>query len=138
MRLIYVLFAIAAALAIPTYGISLVVFFFLKSKYDKTAVNAIMASAVSSMRTNAPHTLYKVNRSAIRRVFSKFCEDGVGTRDYHQGHVSAYGTLRHPLINNGEEFSLRLFREPGGTTMILAAPGYSHEVMEHAELDRMR
>jgi hypothetical protein len=53
-----VTFFIAAALAIPTFGISIVVFFVAKRAIDKKAMSTIFGMTVKSMRTELTRVLY--------------------------------------------------------------------------------
>ena len=65
----------ALALAIPTYGVSLVIFYFaFKRPYDSVALSAILARAKLSMETRRAGQLVRVSTGAIERVFAKFSD----------------------------------------------------------------
>lgn len=68
----FILGIIAFALAIPTWGMSLVVFFWLKKKYDNMAVLQIMEMAKLSAEGAGFKTLHKINNAAINRVYTLF------------------------------------------------------------------
>lgn len=118
-----IFYVIALITAIPTYGISLLVFyFFLKRPYDSRATSLILANANMSLKTGTPKTLYRINRAAVERVFWKFAlpEKSVkyGTGD---GPIR-WGVIVHPMINDGNPFTLRVKRN-GGQVEIEALDG---------------
>ena len=47
---VYIFFILAAALAIPTYGASMLVYFLIKRSYDSRSISAIFSQAVISMK----------------------------------------------------------------------------------------
>lgn len=116
-------FFIALALAFVTWGISLLIFYFVfKRQYDSTGLSAICGAANTSMRTRKTQTLVKVNRAAIDRVYSKFgdvdlcLKYGLGAPMIH------WGVLRHPMLNDGQPFTLRVNRK-GESVHVEASPG---------------
>ncbi len=126
---IYIFFLLAAILAIPTYGISILVFFLLKRSYDNRAVSAILAQAVISMREGLTMELFRINRASIRKVFSLFCINGTEDGIELQGVSMRWGVLSHPMINGGRPFSLRVTYQPRGPVDIKAAAGIDEEVL---------
>lgn len=66
-----ILFLISAALAIPTFGISLVLFFVAKSWWDRHTAAAIAKHAYLSFKNgSASYDLYRVNGAGIRRFYN--------------------------------------------------------------------
>jgi hypothetical protein len=66
-----ILFLISAALAIPTFGISLVLFFVAKSWWDRLTADAIAKHAYLSFKNgSASYDLYRVNGAGIRRFYN--------------------------------------------------------------------
>lgn len=125
---LYLFFVIALGLAIPTFGASLLLFFFLKHKYDNRAVSALLAKAVTSMRTELTQELFRVNNAAVRNLFGRFCvgaEDGikVGTTTLR------WGVFSHPMIDQGRRFSLRVVIQTRGVVDIKAAPGINNKIL---------
>ncbi len=132
--LIYVFFILAAGLAIPTYGLSLLVFFLLKHAYDNRTVSAILAQAVLSMREELTMELFRVNRAAIDKLFTRFCIQGTEDGFTVVGCSVRWGVFNHPMIEGGRKFSLRIIQQPRGAIDIKAAPGVNDEVLsDHLE-----
>lgn len=104
---------LAAALAIPTWGVSLVVFWWLKRTYDKRTVSAILAKAVISMQEQAGEELFHVNHAAIAKVFKDHQVAGTGDGMNVDGIWLRWGVLTHPMIDEGRPFSLRLINRQG-------------------------
>lgn len=119
-----ILFFIALALAIPTYGISLVIFYFLfKRPYDSKATSLILAKAKNCLESGLDRELFAVNRGAIEQVFSKFSDTNMALK-YGVGVVNVnWGVIIHPMINGGNPFSLRVTKKGGGRIKIEAAAG---------------
>lgn len=69
-----VLTIIAILLAIPTYGISLVVWLYIKYKYDKTtATRVLINAAVISFENNGRNEIrYAINNAAMPLLFDVF------------------------------------------------------------------
>lgn len=126
---IFVFFILAAALALPTYGISLAAFFILKRSYDNRTVGAILAQAVISMREGVTKELFRVNRAAIDKLFTRFGVHGTGDICYFDGYFMRWGIFSHPMIDSGRRFSLRVTYHPRGAVDIIAAPGIDEEVL---------
>lgn len=118
------LFFISAALAIPTYGISLVIFYFLfKRPYDSKATSLILAEAKRCLESGLTSELFAVNRGAIERVFGKFSDVDMALK-YGVGVVNVnWGVIVHPMINEGKPFSLRVTKVGGGQITIEATDG---------------
>jgi len=132
--------ALAIILAIPTFGISLLVFFVAKNWFDNRAMSALLGAAVTAMRQEVSQELYHINRAAILKVFSRFSADNSPeVHNLGDGGVTLYwGLVQHPMINENRVFSVRFGYTPRqGTTntvFIKAAPGYSPEVLSADDL----
>lgn len=126
---VYLFFLIAAVVSIPTWGVSLVIFWFLKRAYDKRMASAILAKAVISMRQGIGEELFRVNLSSIYRVFEGFQVEGTGSSMNVEGVWLQWGVIRHPMINGGSEFSLRVIYQPRGHVIIDAAPGVNERIL---------
>ena len=112
------LYLAALALAIPTYGVSIAVFYFgFKRPYDSRAASLILSKAKSCIQTGRGETLSNVNRAAIERVFSKFSVPEQELRCGVGVPFVRWGVLRHPMINDGQTFTLRIIREGGNLTI---------------------
>ena len=90
--------AISLVLAIPTFGISLLLFFLTKNWFDKLAARAILNSAMTSLRTGEPQFLYHINQGGIRKVFDAFTIDADYDKKYYEEEraTSYTGTINHP------------------------------------------
>ena len=126
---IYALFIFAAALAIPTYGASLLGFFFLKGAYDNRTVSAVLAKAVTSMREELTMELFKVNNAAINKLFDRFCIEGTEGGINVETTALRWGVFSHPMIEGGRKFSLRIIIQPRGVIDIKAALGINDEIL---------
>lgn len=126
---IYLFFILAAALAIPTFGASLLVFFLLKRLYDNRTVSAILAKAVASMREDLTMELFRVNRAAVEKVFARFCIEGTNDGLIIDRCSICWGVFHHPMIDGGKRFSLRIMQQPRGSIYINAAPGVNDEIL---------
>jgi len=104
---------IAFILAIPTWGMSLVIFFWLKKKYDDMAVVAILNKAKLSAMRGSFEELYKINNAAIDKVYTLFGTQvfgypleeyyrankaGILRTDYHFDNDIIYPLILHPEI----------------------------------------
>lgn len=123
------LFIVAAALAIPTYGISLPVFFLLKNAYDNRAVSAILTQAVKSMREGLTTQLHRVNRAAVRKLFFRYCVEGTQGGLEIDRSTFTWGVFSHPMINGGRKFSLRVIDTPRSPLSIQAVPGVDSQTL---------
>ncbi len=65
-------FIVALVLAIPTVGLSLVVFFVLKFAIDSQGSSSIVAAAFNAARTDQTVVAPFVNNAAIRKFFKKY------------------------------------------------------------------
>jgi hypothetical protein len=135
--LIFLVFAII--LAIPTFGISLLIFFFAKNWFDKRAMSSLLGAAVTAMREGVSQERYHINRAAILNVFSRFSNESPEVHNLGNEGVTLYwGLVQHPMINDNKVFSVRFGYIPRhGTTntvFIKAAPGYSTEVLSADDL----
>ncbi|WP_199479730.1 hypothetical protein [Vibrio harveyi] len=93
---------LALFLTIPTYGISLIVFFWVKDWCDKQAARAILNTALISLKkgTDDVEELYHINRGGIKKVFDAFSigecrEENV---DGDRGITSYTGLIQHPMV----------------------------------------
>ena len=105
---------ISLALAIPTYGISLAIFYFVfKRPYDSRATSLILARAKNCMQSGLDDELFNVNRAAVSRVFSKFSVPEMELKYGSGAPFVHWGVLVHPMINGGAPFSLKVTRSGG-------------------------
>jgi len=94
----YLIFLLVSILlAIPTYGVSLIIFFVLKDWVDKKAANLILNSALTSLRTGEVQFLYHVNQGAIKKVFDAFSITTCST-EYIEDEMATSFTahIKHP------------------------------------------
>lgn len=66
------------------------------------------------MSTGLDDELFKVNRAAISRVFSKFSVPALELKYGSGAPFIHWGVLVHPMINEGAPFTLRVTRSGGG------------------------
>lgn len=119
-RIIYIIALIAA---IPTYGASLAIFYFLfKRPYDSRATSLILAKAKSCLESGRDGKLFNVNRAAIERVFSKFADSEMEMKYGPGVPYVRWGVIVHPMINAGNAFTMRVTRG-GGEIKIEAGDG---------------
>ena len=90
----YVFGILAFVFAIPTWGMTLVVFFWLKKKIDNFTTLQIMEMAKLSAEGGGFKTLHKVNNSAINNVYTTFGSNiyGYTLEQYHMANRA--GILR--------------------------------------------
>lgn len=136
--LIFLLLAIL--LAIPTFGISLLVFIVAKNWFDKRAMSSLLGAAVTAMREGVSQERYHINRAAILKVFSRFSDKSPEVHSLGDRGVTLYwGLVHHPMINDNEIFSVRFAYIPrhgtSNTVFIKAATGYSPEVLSADDLN---
>lgn len=74
------------------------------------------------METGRDEELFRVNRAAIERVFSKFALPDFELKYGVGAPFVRWGVLVHPMINGGGAFSLRVTRN-GGDVKIEASEG---------------
>lgn len=118
-----IFYLIALALAIPTYGVSLLVFYFLlKRPYDSRAASLILSTAKRCLETGLDGELFRVNRAGIERVFSKFSLPEVESKYGPGVPFIRWGVIVHPMINGAQPFTLRVTRN-GGKVRIEASDG---------------
>jgi len=113
-----VLLLIALALAIPTFGLSIVVFLVLKGWYDnKSATQILLMASHSAENGGAPYNLYHVNNGAIKLVYKYFGprEGGYSVKPHNDGRrmydgvisIPGYpGTMQVVIFTNGPESSI--------------------------------
>ncbi len=104
---------IAFALAIPTWGMSLVIFFWIKKKYDNMAVMQILNKAKISANGGGFMTLHKINNAAIDKVYTLFGVNvygytleqydaanraGIMRTDFHFENNIIFPSILHPDI----------------------------------------
>lgn len=92
-----ILTVIAILLAIPTYGISLIVWLFAKYKYDKfSATRVLINAAVISYNNNGANEVrYGINNAALPIVFDYF-----GGKIINNAGNSVSGILPSPSNGN--------------------------------------
>jgi hypothetical protein len=88
---------LAVLFAIPTYGVSLVIFFLVKNWFDNKAAKIIINSAIISLKSGEHQHLHYINQAAIRKVFNAIgTEDCKVERIDDQGAVSFVAPVNHP------------------------------------------
>lgn len=103
---------ISLVLAIPTYGISLIVFyFFFKRPYDSRGASLILAMSKRCLETGMEQELFNINNAAIERVFLKFSLPHYAARYGSGTDLVRWGVIIHPMINEGKSFSLRVTKD---------------------------
>ncbi|WP_162143899.1 hypothetical protein [Acidovorax sp. JHL-9] len=118
-----ILCLIALVLAIPTWGVSLVVFYFeFKRPYDSTATSAILAASKIGLSTRRAEQVFRVNKAALDRVFAKFASPMHLAKLGSTQHVR-WAILQHPMINAGAPFTLRIDSLNGAVVNVEASPG---------------
>lgn len=123
---------IAFALAIPTWGMSLVVFFWLKKKYDNMSAMLILDKAKESAEGGGFIQLHKINNAAINKVYTLFGVNvygyfleqykeanraGIMRTDYHIDNNIIFPSILHPEIG---EIYLYLGQTEGNKLNIFA------------------
>ena len=112
-----ILTLIALALAIPTYGISLIIWIFIKYKYDKTTATRILinAAVISYDRNGENQVRYAINNAALPLLFDCF-----GGKVLFDNGSSVSGVLPHP--RNGDLMVVTLTQINGNKLLIKATP----------------
>ena len=87
---------LAIILAIPTFGISLIVWLFIKYKYDKfIASRVLINAAVMSYNHNGENEVrYGINNAALPLMFDMF-----GGKVITEMGNTVSGIIRHPIEN---------------------------------------
>ncbi|PSS57056.1 hypothetical protein [Pseudomonas sp. BBP2017] len=129
-----IFFVLSAVLAIPSFGFSLLAFFIIKVWFDNKAINTILSMATASMREELTQELHHINRGAVHKLFDRFSVDSSEQVRNLTGGVTVYwGVFRHPMIDGGRSFSLRVIYTPRNGTSnkiyIKAAPGFDQEIL---------
>ncbi|TXF96213.1 hypothetical protein [Massilia arenae] len=124
----------ALLLAIPTWGFSLVLFFLIKNWFDTRAMNSLLGAAATAMREEVSEERYHINRAAIAKVFKRFGVEPPQIQHLgNDGTTLYWGMLRHPMIQQNREFSVRFGYTPRdgtrNTVFIKAAPGRDESVL---------
>ena len=98
-----ILTIIAFLLGIPTYGISIIIWIFIKYQYDKICATRGLINAIVSSYNNdgRDEVRYAINDAALPLVFSIF---GGTISENSNGFIS--GILQHPT--NGEFMSITM------------------------------
>ena len=132
----YFLVSLGAALllAIPTWGVSLILFFVIKNWFDTRAMSSLLGAAATAMREEVSEERYHINRAAIAKVFKRFAVEPPHIQHLGNGGVTLYwGVLRHPMIDHNREFSVRFGYTPRNgtrnTVFVKAAPGRDESVL---------
>ena len=128
-----ILFGIVAfALAIPSWGGSIVIFFWLKNKVDNMAVLQILEMAKQSAEGGGFKNLYKINNAAINKVYTLFGVNvygysleeyqaanraGIMRTDFHMDNNIIFPSIQHPDIG---EIYLYLSQTSGNKINIFA------------------
>ena len=89
-----ILTLIAFLLAIPTFGISLAVWFFIKFKYDKTMARALMPAILVSYKNGGKEEVrFAINNASLSLVFDMYGGKQVDQTGLNNAVV---GVLPHP------------------------------------------
>lgn len=131
--------AVSLILAIPTFGLSLLVFFVVKNWFDNRAMSSLLGAAVTAMRTKVSQERYHINRAAIRKVFSRFSGSPAEVHCMGSGGATLYwGLVQHPMINDNQVFSVRISYIPrmgtSNAVFVKAAPGHDQDVLSADDL----
>ena len=132
--------AICLAMAVPTLGLSLVVFFVVKNWFDTKAMCSLLGAAVTAMHVRISEERYHINRAAIHKVFSRYSDAPpvVSGLTGKGGETLYWGLLQHPMINNNQIFSVRFGYLPWtgmkSTVYIKASPGIDAAVLSSNDL----
>lgn len=137
-----IFFVISILLVIPTWGISLLVFFIVKNWFDGQAMNNLLGAAAMAMRNDVSEDRYHINQAAIRKVFHRFGASPVEVKVIGNGAVTFFwGLVRHPMINSGKVFSVRFAYTPrsgwSNTVFIKATAGIDHTVLSADDIEAM-
>ncbi len=123
---------IAFALAIPSWGGSIIIFFWLKNKIDNMAVLQILEMAKESAEGGGFKNLYKINNAAINKVYKLFGTNvygysleeyqeanraGIMRTDFHMDNNIIFPSIQHPNIG---EIYLYLSQTSGNKINIFA------------------
>src|SRR3990167_444131 len=134
--------AISLALAIPTYGMSMLIFFFVKNWLDNKAMSTVLGAVVTAIRKEVSQERYHINRAAIHKVFSRFSDAPPAVYRLISGGATLYwGGVQHPMINNNQTFSVRFGYIPRmgtrNTVFIKAAPGIDPDTLSASDLEAL-
>jgi hypothetical protein len=95
-----VLFLISAALAVPTFGVSLLAFFIGKSVWDRLSADLLAKHAVLSVKNASEvYTFQRINAAAIRRFFNQLGTQ-VPRYTFHADLGSYHGEVALPEVGN--------------------------------------
>lgn len=123
---------IAFALAIQSWGGSLIIFFWIKNKIDNMAVLQILDMAKRSAQGEGFMNLYRINSAAIKKVYKLFGTNvygysleqyheakraGIMRTDYHFDNNIIFPSIKHPEIG---EIYLYLSQTSGNKINIFA------------------
>jgi len=129
----------ALLLAWPTYGISLAFFLVFFFWPDNKSIDVVLAATVTAMREEVSEELHGVNESTIQKIFARYANRPPQVTRLAPGGLAIYwGTIRHPLINAGQVFSVRFSYVPlqgsRGFVNVKAAPGVDESVLTGDDL----
>jgi hypothetical protein len=119
-----VLFLISAVLAIPTFGISLILFFVAKSWWDSHTADAIAKHIYLSFKNGgASYELHRVNGAGIRKFYNKFGTkhprytfDATGKGNYFGTvNFAGVGDLAAFVFRMNDHISIHAVKEPEAT-----------------------
>ncbi|MGG7604686.1 hypothetical protein [Massilia sp. BKSP1R2A-1] len=129
----------ALLLAWPTYGISIALFLVFVFWPDNKSIDVVLAATVTAMREEVSEELHGVNESTIQKIFARYAIRPPHVSRLAPGGLAIYwGTIRHPLINAGQVFSVRFSYVPlpgsRGFVNVKAAPGVDESVFTGDDL----
>jgi len=108
-----ILLLLALGFAIPTFGLSLLVFFIFTSYLNKVAAKPIMVAMYTSYRTSSEITLPHRDYSTVRKAFRM-----LDVRDFEEQYFSALGLrtftgyVAHPQHKNRLLVQIHCHRVP--------------------------
>lgn len=123
---------VAFLLAIPTWGGSIIIFFWIKGKIDNMAVLHIFDMAKRSAQGEGFMNLYRINNAAINKVYTLFGTNvygysieqyreanraGIMRTDFHLDNNIIFPSIQHPEIG---EIYLYLSQTSGNKISIFA------------------
>ena len=145
MKITIISFIVCLVLAIPTYGLSLVLFFVVKYFIDQSSQKKIAAAVVSSQdANNSPVIINYVNNAAIRAFFREYGTTATKykmTSGINKGAFSGYVKIKGNrevvavIIKNNPSIIITCFAPPMdyGSDMLslMQKAGFHDEIIDN-------